>query len=86
MKRNIKALQNFHKLGLKLVKQHLGSKCIFLSHQKEGTSHYLKCVLKNSQGGKDTIYYEITKNPDVMNLKDYQELADILIEKFYDTN
>ena len=82
--RNSKKEAPFHKMWLGVIKKQLGSACTYISHLQESGKYFLKIVLKNKNGGKDTLTYELQGTPDTITSNDYQALLTMLKNKEYE--
>lgn len=85
-KRNLKAALavNFHKTWLTNIKKSLGSACTYISHVESKGKYFIKVIMTNSSGGKDTIMYEIKTKPQDLTSNDYKALLTLLKEKGYE--
>lgn len=73
----------FHRAQLNRVRKALGSKCTYLSHEQRtfkkgvegrGPFYFIKAVMINETGGKDTVTYEIEGSPKTFTEQDYNTL------------
>jgi hypothetical protein len=84
---------SFHRGSINQIKRRLGSKCLFIGHlqrpeyvdQKTGerhesprTAYFLKAVMKNELGGKDTVMFRLGMTPKEMKQDDYIHLLNQL--------
>lgn len=65
---------NFHRSNLLQIKQALGGKCTFLAHESESGKSFIKAIMKNETGGKDTVRFALGSTAAKMNESDYHEL------------
>lgn len=70
---------------IKEIKNKLGVSCTFLAFEVEGSTTYLKAVLKNNLGGKDTVRQKINVPLNTLTEQDYENMYNVLKEKTYDT-
>lgn len=61
----------FHKNQIQRLKQKLGKNCSYLSHVLENSKRFIKAVIKNNIGGKDTFLIEVKND---LSQKDYDDV------------
>lgn len=65
------------------MKRLLGTSCTYLSFEQEKGVNYLKAILKNDLGGKDTIRQKINVPLNKLTEKDYQNMLEVLMQRMY---
>lgn len=83
-KRDTAEQASFHNTWLTAIKKTLGKKCLFISHVSKKAQHFLKIVMTNSKGGKDTIHYRIKGTPNELTSSDYLALLEMLKKGEYE--
>lgn len=74
----------FHQSQLLRVKRNLGKECLYLSHEQEGNKRFIKAVMLNSSGGKDTVSIEIDSNLAMFKEKEYNDIQKTLGKRTYE--
>ena len=74
----------FHKSWLNAIKRSIGSDCRYISHLKNGDDYFIKAILLNKEGGKDTLRIKLSINPSALTSKDYQALLKTLKNREYE--
>lgn len=64
----------FHGGNINQIKKSLGKRCSFLAHEREGGKYFVKAIMKNETGGKDTVRFALGGTPSEMTEDDYREL------------
>lgn len=67
------------------IKKSLGVSCTFLAFETESDTVFLKAVIKNNLGGKDTVRQKINVPLNTLTEQDYENMYNVLREKTYDT-
>jgi hypothetical protein len=65
------------------MKRLLGTSCTYISFEQEKNVNYLKAVIKNSNGGKDTVRQKINVPLKELTEKDYQDMLTVLLNRAY---
>lgn len=65
---------NFHRSNLLTIKKNLKGRCTFIAHEEEKGKYFIKAIMKNETGGKDTVRFSLGGTPEEMSEKDYEEL------------
>ena len=74
----------FHKNQLQKIRRSLGKDCLYLSHEKVGDKRFIKAVMLNSLGGKDTVPIEIEPNLSLFREQEYNDIQKILSTRSYE--
>lgn len=74
----------FHKAELNRVKRNLGRACSYLSHEKSGEKRFIKAVMTNKLGGKDTVTIEINPNLSLFKRAEYNGIMKQLGNRDYE--
>lgn len=74
----------FHKQQIQRVKKNLGKDCTYLSHEKRGDKRFIKAIMINSTGGKDTVTIEINSNLSLVKREEYDKVMETLGERSYE--
>lgn len=74
----------YHKNQLSRLRKSLGKDCTYISHITQNGQRFIKAVLLNRLGGKDTV--EVPINSDLSQVKDadYDTVLKILGERRYE--
>lgn len=74
---------SFHKLWLNQIRKSV-TDCMFLSHVQYKNGYGIKAVMKNDNGGKDTITIPLNVNPSLLTSADYKSIMNLLKTKQYE--
>lgn len=83
MVKNSERLALLIKESLTSLKLRLGSRCTYLSFEKEGDATYLCANLKNSIGGIDKVRQKISTTVEDLTFGDFEDMFNILNEELY---
>lgn len=68
---------------LKSIKKSLGVSCTFLAFETEKDIVFLKAIIKNNLGGKDTVKQKINVPLNTLTEQDYENMYNVLKERTY---
>ena len=74
----------FHKGEIKRLRKGLGKECTYLSFETEGNKRFIKAVMKNNAGGKDTVSIEVPFDLSKFRKPEYNQIMKTLGTKSYD--